>query len=78
VTLKGQTLDPNTLRAQFSTTAGYAILQQSSIAKPIDSLLCGSTVGCPSDSLASCYKNVDDNTADIMIEFQSNDFRSSF
>jgi len=42
-------MTPIHLRPNISKTAGDAIQQQSL------SLLCGSTVSCPSDSLASCF-----------------------
>jgi len=49
---KVKTRDPNVLRAQYLKTAGDAVLQQSLIT--VDSLLWGSTVSYPSNSLASC------------------------
>ena len=48
VTPKGQIRDSNTLRANISKTAGDAISQQSLL---LYSLLWGSTVGYPNDSL---------------------------
>jgi len=57
MTPKGQTRDPNTLRAQYVENSWKCYLASLWL---LDSLLWGSMVGYPSDSLASCsiYKNL--------------------
>jgi len=57
VAAKGQTCDPNTLTAQYLENRWRCCL--ATIAIP--SLLLGSTVGYPRDSLASCFA-YDDST----------------
>ena len=54
VTRKGQTRDPNTHRAHYLENSRRCYL--ATIAILVDSLLWGSTVGYPSDSLASCQQ----------------------
>jgi len=48
--------DPNTLKAQYLENSMEMLFSDSRL---LDSLLRDSTVGCPSDSLASCYVGAD-------------------
>jgi len=55
VTPKGQTRDPNMLRAQYLEVSWICYLVTIAYYSLLDSLVWGSTVGYPSDSLASCF-----------------------